>query len=135
MAKYIGIDYGGKRVGTALSDEGGTIAFPRGEILNDEKLLGELVRMIEEEKVGHIIVGDTRAPGGNPNAVTAQADAFMKELARVSGKEVTPASEVWSSVEVSRYAPENHPHDNAAAAAFILQRYLDMHEGSDRMKA
>lgn len=127
MVKYLGIDYGSKRVGIALSDEAGGIAFPRGELSNDDRLLQKLNKTIEEERVVQVVVGDTRASGGLENRVTKKAEAFIKELAKISGKIVVPASELWTSVEVSRYAPPGREHDNAAAAAFILQRYLDMH--------
>ena len=37
MAKLIGIDYGEKKVGIALSDDSGTIAFPKEIIKNDPR--------------------------------------------------------------------------------------------------
>ncbi len=135
MTRVLGIDYGRKRVGLALSDEAGGIAFPREELANDEKLLGELTRVVQTERVGHVVVGDTRAPGGAPNRITEETEDFMKKLSAASGVPVEGVPEVWSSIEASRYAPKGREHDNAAAAAFILQRYLDMHEGSDRMRA
>jgi len=126
MALYLGIDYGKKRVGTALSDERGRIAFPHAEIPNDEKLLHELKQIIIDKKVDHVVVGDTRASGGARNPVTAEAEGFIAALEKASGKSVKKVPEVWSSMEASRYAPKGQEHDNAAAAAFILQRYLDM---------
>ena len=131
--KYLGIDYGAKRVGIALSDEAGGIAFPYGELPNDEQLLSNVVRLIHEERVTRLVVGDTRSLGGAANPITKEADEFMEKLGKASGMKVTPALEAGSSVEASRYAPEGHEHDNAAAAAFILQRYLDMHEGEGRI--
>jgi putative Holliday junction resolvase len=83
--KYLGIDYGAKRVGLAVSDEGGTIAFPRASAPNDETLLAFLVRMIAQEKIGQIVAGDTRSHGGAENRVTAEAEKFMAALARGTG--------------------------------------------------
>ena len=37
--KFLGIDYGTKRVGTALSDSDGSMAFPHAVIPNDKKLI------------------------------------------------------------------------------------------------
>ncbi|MBI4088323.1 pre-16S rRNA-processing nuclease YqgF [Candidatus Kaiserbacteria bacterium] len=124
--KYLAVDYGGKRVGVAISDATGSIAFPHGELPNDKELLPALARLIASEGIGLVVVGDTRAPGGMPNPVTEEAEAFIESLARASGKEVLRASEMWTSIEASRYAPKGHEHDNAAAAAVILQRFLDM---------
>lgn len=126
MARYLGIDYGAKRVGAALSDEEGKIAFPHGEFQNDAGLMSKLSQLIADRKVTAIVVGDTRASSGLPNRVTSEAEDFIATLAKVSGIAVTRASEVWSSIEASRYAPKGHEHDNAAAAAVILQRFLDM---------
>jgi putative Holliday junction resolvase len=124
--KYIGIDYGSKTVGIAISDDEGKIAFPRAEIPNDEKLLSFVARMASEEKTEQVIVGDTRSHGGAENPVTKEAERFAGELARETGLPVSRAFEAWSSVEASRYAPKGQEHNDAAAAAIILQRFLDM---------
>lgn len=124
--KYLGVDYGEKRVGIAVSDAAGSIAFPR-ETLANERLVAQLVECAAREGADAFVVGDTRASGGRENAVTAQVDDLMRELAQASGKPVHAASELHSSIEASRYAPEGKTHDDAAAAAVILQRFLDMH--------
>jgi putative Holliday junction resolvase len=124
--KYLGIDYGAKRVGIAVTEMVGNIAFPRAEIPNDKELLHFLVRMIEREKIERIIVGDTRTHGGAENPITADAKVFVARLARACTVPVEFAPEMWSSIEASRYAPHGGEHSNAAAAAIILQRYLDM---------
>ena len=123
--KHLGIDYGAKRVGLAVTDTDGKIAFPREEVPNDDKLLAFLVRMVEQEKIGQIIVGDTRTHGGAANPVTQKAEQFVQKLAQATATPVELASELWSSIEASRYAPKGEEHNNAAAAAIILQRYLD----------
>ena len=124
--KYLGIDYGAKRIGIAVSDEAGRIAFPRAEIQNDEKSLTFLIRMAKQEQVEQIVIGDTRSHGGAENSVTREAEKFAEVLARESGVPLSRAFEAWSSIEASRYAPEGSEHNDAAAAAIILQRFLDM---------
>ena len=130
--KYLGVDYGAKRVGVAISNDEGTIAFPRATIANDEKLVALIVQMIEEEKIGAVVVGDTRTVSGAANPISAEADAFIEELERVSGVSVKRSFEGWSYIEASRYAPRGKEHDDAAAAAIILQRFLDMHKSPER---
>ncbi|MDR3570779.1 MAG: Holliday junction resolvase RuvX [Candidatus Pacebacteria bacterium] len=128
--KYLGIDFGSKRIGIAVSNAEGSIAFPRSTLLNDDKLFAGLGKLIESEKIERIVVGDTRSHGGGENPVTAQAEKFMERLAQETGKPVAPAFEVFSSIEASRYAPYTpgaRQHDDSAAAAVILQRFLDMH--------
>lgn len=125
--KYLGIDYGSKRVGTAVSDAEGKIAFPRAEVPNNEKLHRSLAAIVGQEGVGKIIVGDTRAFGGTQNPITPEAEAFTAKLRELTGIPVELAFEAGSSIEASRYAPRGEEHNDAAAAAIILQRYLDMH--------
>ena len=124
--KYLGLDYGARRIGFAVSDAEGKIAFPRTTLPNDGKLLAELVRIVADEEIEHIIVGDTRSHGGASNPVTAEAEAFARELKRATGIPVARQFEAWSSIEASRYAPQGKGHDDASAAAIILQRFLDM---------
>jgi len=123
--KYLGIDYGSKSVGLAISDDEGKISFPRASIPNDEKLLQFVARLIQGEKITQVVVGDTRTVSGASNPITEKADAFMNELARATAVPIERVWEAWSSIEASRYAPKGEEHNDAAAAAFILQRYLD----------
>ena len=125
--KYLGIDFGSRQIGIAISDEGGTMAFPRTEIPNDKNVKEFIARMIEEEGVGAVVVGDTRAFNGGENRITEQADRFIAELTKLVTVPVHVALEGGTSVEAARFAPKGHTHDDAAAAAIILQRFLDMH--------
>ena len=124
--KYLGIDYGSKRVGIAISDDAGKIAFPRGVIANDAAVFVELATVIVKERIQSIVVGDTRSFGGRKNPVTQEADRFIEQLKAEAGVPIIPAFEAGSSIEASQYAPDGEKRDDAAAA-FILQRYLDMH--------
>lgn len=123
--KYLGIDYGAKQVGLAVSDNGGMIAFPRAVVDNDNTLLPFLMSLIEKEHIGAIVVGDTRALSGEANPITKEAQAFTEELKKMVPIPVETIWEMWSSIEASRFAPKGHEHDDDAAAAIILQRYLD----------
>ena len=44
--KYLGIDYGTKTIGIAVSDAQGTIAFPRIELKNNSNLIKEIKNVI-----------------------------------------------------------------------------------------
>jgi len=125
--KYLGIDYGSKWIGIAISDEQGKIAFPRADVPNDEGILQFVARMVEQERIEKIVIGDTRTWGGGANPVTPGVESFAIELARVTAIPSEFAREAGSSIEASHYAPKGEEHNNAAAAAIILQRYLEMH--------
>jgi putative Holliday junction resolvase len=124
--KYLGIDYGAKRIGVAVSDVDGTIAFPRGTLENDSHVVEHIARRVEGENAEVIVIGDTRSFSGLENPVTKESDEFAGRLKNATGLPVIRAWEAGSSIEASRYAPESQQHDDASAAAIILQRYLDM---------
>ena len=126
MTKYLGIDYGAKRIGIAVSNGEGTIAFPRETIKNDANVLESLARLVASEKIGSIVVGDTRSFSNLANPVTKEAEDFAERLKKEILLPVTSAWEAGSSIEASRYAPESASHSDGAAAAIILQRFIDM---------
>lgn len=53
----MGIDYGEKRIGIAVSDENQRISFPRNYILNDKKFLTGLLEIIRAENIVAVIIG------------------------------------------------------------------------------
>lgn len=126
--KYLGIDYGGKRIGLSISDPTGTIAFPHSTIETSAAL--ELIRKeVEVKRIDAIVIGDTRSYGGKENPVTKESDAFAEQLKTELNLPVERVWEAGSSIEASRFAPEGEGHNDASAAAIILQRYLDTKGG------
>ena len=123
--RYLGIDYGARRIGIALSDEKGQFAFPKETIPNDATAVDRVEKMCKKEGVHEVVMGDTRAANDISNAITKEAEDFADALSRHSGLVVHREREAWSSVEASRFAPKGKEHDDAAAAAIILQRFLD----------
>lgn len=122
--KYLGLDYGSKRIGLAISDPMGMIAFPRDTLANDEKAAEVIMSIVQNERIDVVVMGDTLSHGGKENPVTPEAKRFGESLA-AKGVHVETIWEAWSSIEASRYAPEGKGHDDSSAAAILLQRYLD----------
>jgi putative holliday junction resolvase len=129
--RYLGIDYGTKRLGLAISDEAGSFAFPREVIANDGTAFETLKKIIAEENVGEIVVGDTLSVDGGANLITARAEEFITDLFQATGVSVHRIREAWSSAEAMRFAPPGKRHDDSAAAAILLQRFLDSKSKSE----
>ena len=55
--RKMGIDYGTKRVGIALTDDKGLMAFPHGVVANDEQLNETLLSLIKDKTVTEIVIG------------------------------------------------------------------------------
>lgn len=53
----MGVDYGSKRIGIAVSDETKKYSFSRDYLLNDKNLFSRLMVLIKNEKIEKIIIG------------------------------------------------------------------------------
>jgi len=136
--KYIGIDYGTKKIGVALSDEGGSIAFPHSVVPAGPHALSAVAALIAENSVGGIVIGESRDFSGAANPVMEDIEQFKKDIEELSGLKSEYEQELFSSALAARqFAPEEksrkaHPSQDtldASAAAVILQSYLDRTKG------
>ena len=130
MAKTLGIDYGSKRIGLALSDEEGRVAFPFETIENSAKAVSKIRSICEREKIGRIVVGESLDESGNDNAIMPEVRVFSDKISKETGLPVDFEKEFFTSVEAHRSAFEEQGKEgrqkvDASAAALILQRYLD----------
>ena len=82
--KYLAIDYGQKRTGIAVSDTGGSMAFPRKTILMRTRaaFFEELLALIEAEATDAIVIGLPINLDGEESLTTRQVRNFSKSLAR-----------------------------------------------------
>ncbi len=121
--KYLGIDYGTKRIGMAVSDDTGSLAFPLTTVESDRDALSRVCALAKENKVEAIILGESKDFKNEPNPVMEDIGQFKKDLEELSGLPVTYESEFMTSAQAER---EGESKDlDAAAAALILQSYLD----------
>ncbi|MBI3573569.1 Holliday junction resolvase RuvX [Candidatus Kaiserbacteria bacterium] len=123
MTKYLGIDYGSKRVGVAVSDNTGSVAFPRSTLPNDQKLLSSVLKLIEAEGVRTVVIGESKDKDGKDNPIMSAARRFAESLTSALPIEVYFEPEYYSSVEARRNTDESFV--DAKAAAIILNRYLE----------
>ncbi|MDQ3077079.1 MAG: Holliday junction resolvase RuvX [bacterium] len=122
--KYMGIDYGTKRVGIALSDETNGFALPLKVIENTRKLFDEINTIVCDKEVTHIIVGESKDFKGEDNKVMDKIRSFKEDLENKFTLPVIFEPEFLTSHAAERFQGKNDMHD-ASAAALILQSYLD----------
>lgn len=122
--RYLGIDYGDKRLGVALSDENGEFAFPYSVIKNSKNILEEILAIVEKEGVAEVVVGESLDSDGNPNLVQKDIDEFCANLRAKTKTPIFLEQEFWTSMQAKKFQGENELHD-ASAAAIILQTFLD----------
>ena len=121
--KYLGIDYGTKRVGIALSDEEGSFAFPK-TVFDTRMAIQEIALLCKSELVGGVVIGESVATNEIPNEVAGNAATFKNKLEKAISIPIYYEREDFSSVEAHRYQTKKGSRDDSAAA-IILQRFLD----------
>jgi|SRR3989344_5685549 len=130
--RYLGVDYGSKKVGIALSDEAGTMGFPHDVVPNTPRLSDTLRELIAREHVGVVVIGESRTLDGGTNPIAEAAHTLGDTLAEATGIPVVYESEVYTSVEARRppekqaksRTPKVYGNVDASAAALILTSYL-----------
>ena len=122
--KYLGVDYGAKRVGVAVSDENGRLAFPRVVMANTKTFVDEIVSFIKEEHIEGIVLGESHDRNNIPNPIMKKIHGFADELRARTALPIFFVSEAYTSQEAKHIQGENDMHD-ASAAAIILQSFLD----------
>jgi len=122
--RLLGLDYGSKKVGVALTDAEGRMAFPKCVLPNDSALLTHLTELITAEHVEAVVVGESKNYEGKDNIVMAAAKAFAGKLQEITGLSVYFEPETLTTKEAERLQGPSDLTD-ASAAALILQSYLD----------
>ena len=122
--RHMGIDFGKKRVGVALSDEVGNFALPHSVLANDTQLIDRLKVLCAEQKVGAIVMGESKDFKQVANPIMKLALVFRAELEKATGLPVHLEPEFMTSAEAEHLQGKNAMLD-ASAAALILKSYLE----------
>jgi len=102
--RILGVDLGRKRIGLAVTDQDGAIAFPAG-ILDSrgrKKDLAALRAMIVERGIERVVVGLPLHLDGRRGPEAERAVAFAEALATLSKVPVDTLDERWTSQEAER---------------------------------
>lgn len=128
--KYLGIDFGSKKVGFAQSDDEGTLAFPLMICPNDKSLLNDTLALIREMKFGAVVIGESVDTKGKPNPIAKEARIFGTQIENAMDVIVAFEKEWYSTVEARKQPGKEGNHEvDDQAAAIVLQRYLDKVNG------
>jgi len=121
--RYIGIDYGSKKIGLALSDESGNMAFPHAVWPNDDAFFGKLEALVSEREVGSIVIGHSKNKDGSDNDLQTAITALVTDLTLATGLPVHLEPEQYSTQAATRIQGKNE-HTDASAAALILDSFF-----------
>lgn len=121
--RHLGIDFGSKKIGLALSDEMGQMAFPLKVVPNDKLFFEELVSLIKKEQVKVIVIGHSLDKEGRENKIHQAVETLMLDLTLSVGLPVFLEPEQFTTQAALRLQGKNKQTD-ASAAALILDGYL-----------
>ncbi|NLB08413.1 MAG: Holliday junction resolvase RuvX [Clostridiales bacterium] len=136
MGRIMGIDYGSRRMGIALSDPLGLLASGletiqrRGE--DDSSVIRRIAELCTAHEVKRIILGLPRRTDGKSGEAERSARDFAAGLAEATGLEVIFADERYTTVLAGRIMREagikrdkRRALVDQIAAEIILQDWLD----------
>jgi putative Holliday junction resolvase len=138
--RVLGVDYGERRIGLALSDPTGLLASPWKTLANDanleaaaRRIAGELSALHgESDEVRAIVIGLPRRLNGEANDQTGRVHALSVLLGTMTALPVVLQDERLTSHEADALLAERErdwrkrkQRLDQMAAALILQDYLD----------
>lgn len=119
--KHLAIDYGSKKIGLAISNPSGSIAFPFSTINNDKLLIKTLKKIFLTELVEKIVVGLPRYNKKTP--LFQELQKFIENLQGALMIPIVTHDELLTS-EAAKKLSERNKNRHDLAAMIILQDYL-----------
>lgn len=133
LGRYIGVDYGAKRIGLAISDPANKMALPIDKIDNTPDLITRLKKRLDDYDIAALVVG---LPLNRNKEATRQTQVvleFCEKLKKAVSFPVILHDESYSTKAATHQLHETglsnkssrHKHIDSLAAAFMLQGFLD----------
>ena len=130
--RYLGVDYGEKRVGLAISDDDGQFSFPYKVLKNNNELLDSIHNICGEEGIGGIVLGLPEERNKIYEKVLDFEKKLKEELGIIIYTEKEFMTSAYSGEQMSKdiftdrkIKKDREVKDDSKAATFILQRFLD----------
>lgn len=132
--RSLGLDVGDKRIGVAMSDPSGTVASPLTIIEReyDAADIEAIADIISRNDIGQVVVGLPLAADGGEGMQAEKVNRFTKKLQESIAIPVVFRDESFSTdsarklmLQTKSKKVRRNTRDDAIAAAFILQHFLD----------
>jgi len=132
--RSLGIDFGEKRIGLAISDPEGRLAVPLTtlERRNDRSAVRAIEEIARREGVGRLVLGEPVGLDGQRGEAAERVRRFGNRLAGITGLPVRLINESLTTVEAQErlraagFDPRREPERiDAVAAQILLQEALD----------
>ena len=132
--RSLGIDFGERRIGLAISDDEGRLALPLGvlERDTDRRAVYKIADLAKRERVRLLVLGDPRGLDGSAGEAVDRVHRFGRKLEKASGLAVRFVDEALTTVEAAARLAEagrdtraDRSLRDAVAAQILLQQALD----------
>ncbi len=135
--KYLGVDFGLRKIGIASGDDETNLAFPIGNIDGGAEAIVTIIEAAKSEGAEELIVGLPIPDAHQTESQLELTKQFARDLQTASGMTVHVVDEQFSSAEARRlqgkWKMENGKSsdmpEDALAATIILQAFLDGDRG------
>ena len=140
--RTLGIDFGERHIGLAISDPEGRLAVPlvTFERTSDRQAVGRIAAIAREEGVSRLVLGDPVKVAGGPGEMAERVARFADKLRRRTALPVVMIPEALTSVEAERRLRQAgvntrlaRQHIDAVAAQILLQEALDLWRGPEEV--
>jgi putative Holliday junction resolvase len=121
--KVLGIDYGTKRIGLAISDETQTFAREL-TILSPKEFWGNIKNVVAENEISKIVIGWPLSMSGEMTEKTREISNFKLQISNETGLPVETMDERFSS-QMAQNISGSKKNIDSLAAQILLQNYLD----------
>src|SRR5574340_1256626 len=121
--RILGIDYGEKRIGLAISDESQTLAREL-DIFSPKEFWQSLNHLILNHSIGLVVLGWPTNLSGQETKKTKEVGSFKLKVEKKTGLPVETIDERLTS-QMARHLPGGDKNIDSLAAQIILQNYLD----------
>ena len=133
MGRALGIDFGTKRVGLALSDRSNMIASPYKTLnyVSEKDLITQLEIIVSKNDIEILVLGLPINMKGEDTAQTIKVRNFKEILSTLripivyEDERLSSVSAINSLMLQNVKTGHNKPEIDKTAAAIILQQYLD----------
>ena len=141
QGRFLGLDYGTRRIGLALSDPEARIAFPEKtlERRGRRRDVEEICRLVAERGGVGVVVGLPLHMDGRRGPEAEAAEAFARAVGEATGVPVELLDERWTTVEAERALRESGRKGkkrravvDAVAATLLLRTWLERRESLAR---
>jgi len=134
MSRILGVDYGTRRIGLALSDPTGTLASPLPFLENNgnEKVAAQLKELVRIQGIETVVVGLPRNMDGTYGPSAQRVREFITQIQPQIPAKIIPQDERLTTSQASKDLAQMGLNQkdlrkkvDSSSAALILQQFLD----------